>query len=395
LIPSPTPTPEPITINFAFPAPLDNYYDPLIAAFNEENPELTVKRKTARSPETWNYLFREGQVDAFVFLSEDDLFQNLYENGQVLNLTPLIQANDTVNLNDIFPSLLDPYTIEGKVWAIPGGANLGVLYYNKDLFDQYNVAYPQPGWTWSDLQMAAMAVRDPEAGIYGLTSSPFFVVPFVYQHGGRIVDDWRNPGRLVLDEPLTVEAVEWYASLIHDYDVMPSPEEAIRQFGNDGSPGYIFWRKKAGMYIGFYSDRGGEAWGPQAKWQMNWGMAPLPRDKHASTLGFVLAYAASSHTKYPDACWQWITYLSKQPPPFVSPARRSLAESTAFAEQVGAEAAAIARAAVEEALIVTNVQMAGLDQSADGFDEALQAIMNGKVDALQGLSDLQSRIDAQ
>ena len=392
---SPTPTPEPVVIKFAFPAYLASHYDALIETFNQEHPHITVERKTARSAETWRYLFRENQVDVFWFSSDDDLFKELYAERQILSLTPLIQESDSYALQDFYPSLLEPYSLEGNVWALPAGVNLAVMYYNKDLFDRYNAAYPEAGWTWDDLLIAAMSVRDPDEGIYGLVSQPIFVVPFVYQHGGQILDDWRAPTRLTLDDPLTIEAIEWYADLIHDYDVMPSPQSATEQFGNDGSPAYIYWRNKGAMYLGFYSDRGGQSWGPQARWQMNWGMAPLPRDERASTLGFVMAYAASADTRHPEACWEWMTYLSEQIPPFVLPARRSLAESAEYIDQVGSDVAAVARASIEDALIVPDVQITDLGQEVEGFGEALTEIMNGNVTALEAMTTLQQQFDMQ
>jgi multiple sugar transport system substrate-binding protein len=391
---SPTPTPEPVVIRFAFPAYLASHYDPLIETFNQEHPHITVERKTARSPETWRYLFPENEVDVFWFTSEGDLFQELYAEGQVLNLTPMIQEDDSLDPKSFYPSLLEPYSIEGNVWAIPAGVNLAVMYYNKDLFDRYNAAYPEMEWTWDDLLMAALSTRDPDDGVYGLVSQPIFVIPFVYQHGGQIVDDWRAPTRLTLSEPLTVEAIEWFAGLIHSHDVMPSPLAAEEQFGNEGSPPYIYWRGKAAMYLGFYSDRGGVSWGPQARWQMNWGMSPLPRDEQASTMGIMMAYAASADTRHPEACWEWMVYLSEQVPPYVLPARRSQAESAAYSAQVGDEVAAVARASIENAMILPDAQMAGIAQQAESFGQALTEILNGNVTALEALTALQREFEA-
>ena len=125
---SPTPTPEPVVIKFAFPAYLASYYDELIETFNQEHPHITVERKTARSAETWRYLFRENQVDVFWFSSDDDLFKELYAERQILSLTPLIQESDSYALQDFYPSLLEPYSLEGNVWALPAGVNLAVMY---------------------------------------------------------------------------------------------------------------------------------------------------------------------------------------------------------------------------------------------------------------------------
>jgi ABC-type glycerol-3-phosphate transport system substrate-binding protein len=128
---------------------------------------------------------------------------------------------------------------------------------------------------------------------------------------------------------------------------------------------------------------------------MNWGMVPLPRDERASTLGFGMAYAASADSQHPEACWEWMVYLSEQISPFVMPARRSLAESAEYTNQVGAEAAAVARASIEDALIVPDIQMIGLQDEADRFGETLIEIVNGNVTALEALTALQRELDSQ
>jgi multiple sugar transport system substrate-binding protein len=322
-----------------------------------------------------------------VFSGEEGLFYGFYDQGKVLNLTPLIQES-AFDLGDFYPGTVEPFNMEGSMWAIPGGVNLGVTYYNRDLFDQYGAAYPQSGWTWDDLLTLGAEVSDPEAGVYGLVTFPFFAIPFVYQHGGRLLDDWRTPSRTTFDDPLTIEAIEWYAGLIHDYRIAPAPAEAAKLYGNDGNPAYIFWRRKAAMYGGFLSDRGGESWGPGARWQMQWGVAPLPVDAQASTLGFAMGYAISADTQHPEACWEWLTFLSEQMPPYVMPARRSLAESKAYEERVGPEVAAVARSSIEHALVVSNAA-ADFEGEFEGFMQALTEIANGDVSAMEALTELQ------
>jgi multiple sugar transport system substrate-binding protein len=393
LVASPTPTPEPVVINFAFPAELAGHYDDLIELFNEEQPAITVERKTARSESTWSYLFQEGEVDVFYF-SDNDLFHDRYAEGGVLSLAPLIQQDEAFDADDFYPGTLDPFRLEGELWALPTGVNLGVMYYNVDLFDRYDVAYPRAGWTWDDFLFAATDVRDPDEGVYGFATFPVFSVPFIYQHGGRLMDDPVAPTRTTFDDPLTIEAVEWYASLVHDYEVMPSPEEARAQFGQDGNAAYIFWRGKSAMYLGFFSDRGGESWGQGARWRMLWGMAPLPVDEQASTLGAVQGYALSSDTEHPEACWAWLMFLNEYLPPYVMPARRSLAESAAFEERVGPQVAAVARASIENALIVSDMP-ARLEGDFEGFVEALEAILNGSTTAMEALTELQRRADSR
>jgi len=48
------------------------------------------------------------------------------------------------------------------VWAIPAGVDMLVMFYNQDLFDQYDVPYPEVGWTWGDfLDTALLAAALP------------------------------------------------------------------------------------------------------------------------------------------------------------------------------------------------------------------------------------------
>jgi len=235
--------------------------------------------------------------------------------------------------------------------------------------------------------MTASGVRDPDEGVYGFVAFATLTIPFVYQHGGRIVDDWHAPLRTTFDDPLTIEAIEWYADLALEYGVMPSPQEAETLYGNGGNPAYVFWRRKAGLYLGFLSDRGGESWGDQ-DWQMEWGAVPLPVDQQAATIGYGHAYAVLSDAQEPDACWEWLTYLSEQMPAYAMPARRSLAESEAFERRVGYEIASAALDSVEHALLYTDAQ-AALGRELERYTQAVVAITNGDLPAKEALSQLQ------
>jgi ABC-type glycerol-3-phosphate transport system substrate-binding protein len=148
------------------------------------------------------------------------------------------------------------------------------------------------------------------------------------------------------------------------------------------------------MYMGFLSDKGGESWGPQGRWQMAWGMVPLPRDKNGFTFATVLGYAAVSETEHPQACWTFLTFLSEHPMPYVMPARRSVVESSEFEEQVGAEVAAVVRASIEDMVFVGDVPDS-MEQGVASFMETLIAILNGEVSVDEGLAQLQMEAGSQ
>ena len=366
-----TPTPEPVTISFAHADTDTETYQQLVQEFNERYPYITVELR----PKRWDMLGGLSDNDADIFVTSQFALNWLHEQGDVLNLTPFIEQDESFAVADFYPGTVGLFTREGKTWAIPAGVDMMVMYYNQDLFDQYNVPYPEIGWTWDDFLSIAAGLRDPEANVFGYAPNDALFDPlvFIYQHGGRIFDDLQNPTRTTFDDPLTIKALEWYVKLIHEYDVAPDPEQAREAFGAGGNIQNGIYLGKVGLWTGMLSDRGGRFW--PAEWNMRWGIVPLPRDEQPATLTMVEGIFISSQTPHPDACWQWVAFLSKQIPNRQTPARKSLAESTTYEQLVGGDVAAVARASMENTLLLSP-KLAEFEQALGIFGQALDAIIN-------------------
>lgn len=74
---------------------------------------------------------------------------------------------DPVDLSPIAPALLQAFTYDGSLYAIPKDFDTVGLWYNKALFDAAGVAYPDDSWTWQTLRDAAIKLTDPTNGVYG------------------------------------------------------------------------------------------------------------------------------------------------------------------------------------------------------------------------------------
>jgi len=376
------PTPEPVTIVFAHSGSDAEYYEALVQEFNERYPHITVEIRPRRS-------FQQTNPDADVFVSSSFTLSELREEGDVLSLDPFIEQDASFDLSDFYPGTVEAFTSEGETWAIPAGTDMLVMFYNQDLFDQYSVSYPEAGWTWDDFLDRALALRDPETSVFGYapTDRLFDAVSFIYQHGGRMFDDLQSPTRTTFDDPLTIEALEWYASLIHVHNVAPTQKQLYDEdLGGAGSAVIGVYLNKVGMWIGWLSERGGgrrasDTW--PGEWKMRWGMVPLPHDAQSATLTSIEGYFVSSQARHLNACWQWISFLSEQMPSDAQyprrlmPARKSLAESAAYEQQVGSDVAAVAQASVESAMVPSPrlVEFGGVWEI---FWRALDEIVNGR-----------------
>ena len=371
------PTPEPVTIVFAHPGLDAEYYEALVQEFSESYPYITVE------------LVGSDTGDPDVFVDSQFALSELREQDNVLSLDPFIEQDASFDLSDFYPGTVGLFTSEGEVWAIPAGVDVVVMFYNQDLFDQYGVPYPEVGWTWDDFLNRALALRDPDASVFGYAPTDRIVdsLSFIYQHGGRIFDDLQNPTRTTFDDPLTIEALEWYASLIHEHNVAPTQEQLYDEdLGGAGSVVIGVYLNKVGMWTGELSERGGgrqvsTTW--PGEWKMRWGMVPLPRDAQSATLTSVEGYFISSQAQHPDACWQWISFLSEQMssdaqhPRRLMPARKSLAESAAYKQQVGSDVAAVARTSLESAVSLSP-RLAEFGGVWGIFWRALDAIIGGR-----------------
>ena len=225
-----------------------------------------------------------------------------------------------------------------------------------------------------------MAMTDPGADLFGYglqhdgESAIFEPVIFIYQHGGSIVDDLKAPTRATLDDPLNIEALEFYAALMYDYGVSPTAQEARRM----GRP--YPWRsvmeQKVAMWSTLYSERGGLRWPVQ--WSFEWGLVPMPRDQMPGTLAFTDGLFISTESEHPDVAWQWVRFLSRKMAPAQMPARRSLAESAEYQQLVGRDVAASARATIADAILIYP-EVLGFDAAMSAMVEAFGQIRSGEL----------------
>lgn len=161
-----------------------------------------------------------------IIATEVDYFVTFATKGVLEDLNPYLASTTGISKNDFFPTILDRFTVDGHVYAIPRDvAPFACVFYNKDLFDEAHVPYPKDDWTWDDLLRAARALTKTDAsgrvtqyGFYGWAWQDF-----VYGNGGALVDNVKKPTRVMLDDPKTIQGLQFYADLINLYKVMPTP----------------------------------------------------------------------------------------------------------------------------------------------------------------------------
>lgn len=389
------------TIRFAVYDWDSGRYEDLIDAFEEENPNYQIKIVSVNEVLELEPFGGEWPEDATMRLaSAADVLttgvgSDAVDQGLLLDMTPLLAEDPTMDEDDFFPSVLEQQQWDGGLWSLPMTTNFELIFYDKDAFDEAGIAYPEAGWTWDDLLTAAKAltIKDgDEVSQWG------FVQPFpnptgiLESQGVQVFDLDTDPPTIHIDDPETIEAVQWYADLVLTHEASPyfPPPEEDEEGGSFSVPeGYrLIEEGQAAIWPDFST-----SWSFRIQQGDNLGVVPFPvhnaNDK--SNRVYSDSMAISAGTNKPEAAWAWISFLSDQQEgttimgnvPSSLPARKSVAESSGFWDNVDEELGTALRFAVEHAYAPDYV-----DWGYEAFNEALQAVMEGE-DVAETLADAQ------
>ncbi len=161
-----------------------------------------------------------------IIATEVDYFVTFASKNVLEDLTPYVDQSTDFDKKDFFPTIFDRFSHQGKILAIPRDvAPFACIFYNKKLFDEAGLAYPTDDWTWDDLLRLSRALTKKDAG-GRVTQYGFYGWAwqnFIYGNGGALVDDVKNPKRTLVDDPKTIQGLQYYADLINLYSVMPTP----------------------------------------------------------------------------------------------------------------------------------------------------------------------------
>jgi len=379
---APTPTPEPVTLHFAFSqrAKTDTYQD-AATAFNLKYPHVTVEIERVNNV---SRRVSSGGIDVCEVEQFD--FPGLLQKNAIRDLSPILDSAANFPLYDFYPRLLDIFQIEGHTWGIPANVDPIVLFYNKDLCDQMETPYPKAGWNWDDFLLTATSLSLPDEKRYGFIPDPYGlgVWGFVYQHGGKLVDNLVHPTKATLDDPQVIEAVEWYVDLARKHQVMP---ELTAAAGDQWRSLFMsVWQGRVGMWMLLLSERGGR--NQRRPWPFSWGVVPLPRDQDRVTFLVSSGYFITANSSSVKESWLWLKYLATEADlAWDVPPRRSVVESDAYRQRVGEEIFTIAQETSKYGMTLPSaVWLTQIPTESLNF---VDDVMSGKKTAEETLREMQ------
>lgn len=214
-----------ITLDFLWPTYTPQkvrYGEYLAQRYMEEHPDVYVNLILTPDP------YRKLQVMIAGRTTPDVVWMGVGWQqfaDAFLTLDERVAADPEVRAENYFPRLWESVQWRGNLLALPSSGQVGVIYYNKDLFDEAGLEYPADDWTWDDMQRMARALTrdfdgDGAVDQYGLQLGQVYLVPFLL-YDGQIADpEWRSAR---VDTPVSRALLDRYQALIYEDKVMPTP----------------------------------------------------------------------------------------------------------------------------------------------------------------------------
>jgi len=258
----------------------------LSTKFEADNPNIklnwvVLEENTLRQKVTTDAATGGGQLDLF--------FIGLYEApifGKLGLLKPIENLPAEYDIDDVFKSIRDGLSYNGKLYALPFNGESSMLMYRKDLFDEKGFKVPEQA-TYDDIKKWADALTDKSKGVYGITlrgkpgwgENMAYIDTLLNTYGATWFDMKWQP---------TIESPEWKEALTFYIDLMKK----------DGPPG--------ASGNGFNENLALFASGKAAMWiDATSGAGPL-FDKKESQVSDKVAFATAPIAKTPNGShWLW------------------------------------------------------------------------------------------
>jgi len=273
-------------------------YNQFIKRFEEKHPGIKINALYGKDQNT---LIAAGQAPDLIKTGDVHLVAS---KDSMLDLTPYIERDkDEVQLDDFFPNTIEPLKIDGKYLALPTTFNVGLLYYNKKLFDEANVPYPTKDWTMNDfLDAAKKLTKQDDSGKYvqwGVSTVLGWWGEWlihVRQAGG----DWMQDGKCVLDTPEAISGLKYFfdKTTKGEYKVSPSTtDDALGGFA--GGKTAMEYGGHTGLWLSYNSTA-----------DLDWDIEVLPSGLARKEGGefAVEAYGIHKDTKVPEAAWEVLKF---------------------------------------------------------------------------------------
>ena len=219
----------------------------IIDAYQAQNPNVTIELQVTSWDEYWTKLDAAAESNQLpdIFWMHTNQILKYADYGMLADVTSLYDDEDPNYYTEHFSeiSLDNAKGSDGRIYGVPKDKDTVCLAYNRELFDQAGVAYPDETWTWDTLCEASAQIYE-KTGKYGYMAyadEQLGYWNFVYQAGGSILNEDKTAA--CFTDPATKKGMEFYINL------QKEPWCPDQNYFAETAPGNAFMSGQGAMYL--------------------------------------------------------------------------------------------------------------------------------------------------
>lgn len=199
-------------------------YNKLIESYQKTHAEVNVEiivAPYAEFNEKVSTMIYGGNPPDITWWSEDSLMY-FADKEFFLPLDSSVKKwGSDWDLADFWPSTIEGGKWKNKLYGIPFSTPAPVLYYNKKLFDEAGLKYPNDNWTWDDFDAAIRKLSKGEGpnkvyGIDNLLDKGYdwqHLLNLIRSYGGQFMNAKRT--KCTINSPESVKALKKYMEWVN------------------------------------------------------------------------------------------------------------------------------------------------------------------------------------
>ncbi|HEY0866480.1 MAG TPA: extracellular solute-binding protein [Fimbriimonas sp.] len=276
-------------------------------------------------------------------------FQALAKRKAILPLNEYFETTPGFDIREFYKPIVDAHSLDGLCYVLPRDiAPTGLVYYNKRIFREKGIPFPDGTWTWDfkvrpELRekdflwvMQQLTEKGPDGKVkrYGFVSGwPGQTVDtLTYSYGLKTLDDYKRPTKILYDTPEMRKIYDFYIDLALKKKWIPSNTEVSSVL--QSTTQQLFVQQKVAMFQnGIWEvPNMRKMLKPGDKGFFEWDIALFPAaakgvggKPHRGYATGGSGYSIFSSTKHPKEAWELVKYMSG-PPGMIAMAKAGIAQ---------------------------------------------------------------------
>lgn len=275
--------------------------DHLIADFEAANPGVKVNLTIMPWSDYWQKVQAATVSNTLpdIMVMSVAYIEQYAKAGVVIDLKDYIDRD--LDRSEYYEFAMETTRLDdGHEYGMPWNIVENCLFYNKDMFDEAGIAYPDETWTWDTLRETAIQLTDASKNQYGFSMTTTDETAFdslVYSYGGAIVSD--DLTTCLIDQQGAVDAITFLRGMILDDQCMAPPSEDATGISNF-STGLVAMAVDGCWSLETMATATG----------LNWDIAPIPSGPAGRTpRAWSDSICITKSCEDPETAWSFIKFL--------------------------------------------------------------------------------------